>query len=402
MTQAPAPTPLGFRPQMFRPQASEAPKPARPTPLPKRPKGRWFVGLLLVGTLAFAGHHVWSTWFRYRAFGTITCKTVEVSPPWDAVVEFVHRRQGDRVRQGDLLMTVQNLELRHRSAQIADELVVEQAKLEAEAARIKWEAAYSLDQNRGALATYYEVYGTLLQEQSKLEENANALARVEKPEAKGTVSAETIDKLRLAKQGQDAKIGMLEESLAELKRRADEADVLLRNGKELSVALVDHSREQLKPIVARITALKAERARVVERLAGGEIRSPVNGVVLKHLRQVGESCKSDAAIVSLLDESSLQVVLYLDQKDTTAFAPGDSLELQFEPYDQPLHCTLARLGDQFEPAPEQIRHNYREGQELLPAYLEPAGEDERWMALRRNGVVKLSRSAPSALRLAKR
>jgi multidrug resistance efflux pump len=396
MSQAPSLPALGFQPQAF-----TAPKAARAAPLPKRPKGRWFVGLLLAGTLGFAGHHVWSSYFRYRAYGTVTCKTVEVSPPWDAVVSFVHRRQGDRVRQGDLLMTVQNLELSHRSAQIADELKVEQAKLEAEAARIKWEAAYSLDQNRGALATYYEVFGTLLLEEAKLEDHANALARVAKPEARGTVSKETVDKLRLAKQGQESRIAMLKESLAELKRRADEAEILLRNGKELSVALLDHSREQLKPIVARMAALHAERTRVHERLAQGEIRAPVNGTVLKHLHQVGESCKASAPLVSLLDESSLQVVLFLDQKDTAAFKPGASLELQFDPYDQPLHCTLVRLGDEFEPAPEQIKRHYREGQELLPAYLEPDGDDERWMALRRNGVVKLSRATPGGIRLAK-
>ena len=396
MTQAPAPAAFGFQPQAYTP-----PKPTRPAPLPKRPKGRWFVGLLLVGTLGFAAHHVWSSYFRYRAYGTVTCKTIEVSPPWDAVVAFVHRRQGDRVRQGDLLMTVQNLELSHRSEQIADELKVEQAKLEAEAARIKWEAAYSLDQNRGALATYYEVYGTLLQEQAKLEDHANALARVAKPEAKGTVSKEAVDKLRLAKQGQERRIEMLQESLTELKRRADEADILLRNGKELSAALLDHSREQLKPIVARIAALNAERTRLQERLTQGEIRAPVNGTVLKHLHQVGESCKADAPLLSLLDESSLQVVLYLDQEDTAAFSPGANLELQFDPYDQPLHCTLVRLGDEFEPAPEQIKRHYREGQELLPAYLEPAGEDERLMMLRRNGVVKLARATPGGLRIAR-
>lgn len=397
MSPATAPQPLGFQPQRFAP-----PKRSRAAPPPRRPKGRWFVGLLLLASVGWAGHHVWSSYFRYRAYGTVTCKTVEVSPPWDGVLAFVHHRQGDRVRQGDLLMTVQNLELRHRSAQITDELRVEQAKLEAEAARLKWESAYSLDQNRGALSGYYEVYGNLLQEEAKLEELSNALARLEQPETRKVVAEEQVDRARLTKQGQEHKISMLKESLAELKRRADEANLLLKGGGELGSSLLEYSREQLKPNLARIAALQAERVRLSERLALGDVRAPVSGIVLKHLCQVGESCKTNQPIVSLLDESSLQVVLYLGQDDSTAFAPGCEMQVEFEPYDQPLRCTLVRLGDAFEAAPAQLKRHYSEGEQLLPAYLQPASDDERLMALRVNGVVRLTRAAGCDVKVAKR
>ena len=395
--QPTVPQPRGFQPSTFAP-----PRPTRPTPLPKRPKGRWFVGLLLLGFVAFAAHEVWSSYFRYQAYGSVACTTVEVSPPWDGVVIFVHHRKGDRVPQGELLMTVQSLELRQRVAQIADELSVEQAKLEAEAARIKWESAYGLDQNRGALVNYYEAYGAVLQEEAKLEEFTSSLARAERPSAKGTIAGETVEKLRFAKQGQAQKIEMLKEAVAELKRRADEAGQLLDGGTGLIAAHLEYGREQLKPNLARIAALQAERARLQERLAQGEIRSPVNGIVLKHLAQVGESCKANEAVVSLLDEESLQVVLYLKQADSTAFAPNCEMDVEFDPYDQPLRCTLVRLGDQFEPAPEHLKRYYSEGAKLLPVYLEPAGNHERWMVLRENSVVRLARTARCAPALASR
>ena len=104
--------------------------------------------------------------------------------------------------------------------------------------------------------------------------------------------------------------------------------------------------------------------------------------------------------MTLLDEESLQVVLYLNQEDSTAFKPGCEMDVQLDPYDQPLRCTLMRLGDEYEPAPEHIKRYYREGQKLLPAYLQPASDDERWMALRVNGVVKLARTAAGAIKLA--
>jgi membrane fusion protein, multidrug efflux system len=398
MAQKVAPQALGFQPLKFAPPTSA---PAKPAPLPMRPKGRWFVGLLLIGACAFAGHQVWSSHFRYQAYGTVAGKSIEVSPPWDGVLVYVHHRVGDRVRQGEPLMTVDNLELRHRSAQITDELRVEQAKLEAEAARIKWESAYSLDQSRGALASYYELNGSLLEEESKLEEISNSLTRMTRLAAQRAVAKAEVDRLHFAKEGQRKKISMLKEALVEQKRRADEAEVLLKSGKELSAGLVERGREQLKPNLARITALQAERSRLQERLVQGEVRAPTNGIVLKHLRQAGESCKANQPIVSLLDEGSLEVVLYMHQDDSAAFAPGAGLNVQFDPYDKALHCTVVRLGDQFEQAPEHIKRYYREGEKLLPVYLQPSVDDERWMALRVNGVVKLPRTAAVETHLVK-
>src|SRR5262245_6290656 len=103
------PASLGF-PQL---PSRHSPEPAaRPTPLPKRPKGRWFVGLILLGFCGSAGYQVWQAYFRFQAYGTVTGRTVQVSSPWDGVVRYLHVRPGDKVRQGQLLLTLDNLALR--------------------------------------------------------------------------------------------------------------------------------------------------------------------------------------------------------------------------------------------------------------------------------------------------
>jgi hypothetical protein len=93
--------------------------------------------------------------------------------------------------------------------------------------------------------------------------------------------------------------------------------------------------------------------------------------------------------VSLLEEGSLQVVLYMPQDSSTILGPGQEVKLTLDPYPEPLMCRVHRLGDQFEPAPEQIKRHYFEGQRMLPVYLEPGSEATRWMALRIGGVVRL-------------
>jgi hypothetical protein len=83
---------LGF------PQASNLAKlnpVARPTPLPRRPKGRWFVGLLLLAAVSYGGYQVWETFFRYRAYGMVTGRVVQLSPPWEGVASYLHVREGE-------------------------------------------------------------------------------------------------------------------------------------------------------------------------------------------------------------------------------------------------------------------------------------------------------------------
>src|SRR5262249_19722246 len=142
---------------------------ARPTPLPRRPKGRWFVGVLLLAACAYGTYQLWHTFFRYRAHGLVTGRVLQLSPPWEGVGQYVHVREGETVRQGQLLLSLENMELRQRRAQLDDELRLAQAALDAETAKLKWQAAFHLDQSENALARYYETWGELLQQQALLD-----------------------------------------------------------------------------------------------------------------------------------------------------------------------------------------------------------------------------------------
>ncbi len=135
--------------------------------------------------------------------------------------------------------------------------------------------------------------------------------------------------------------------------------------------------------------MQAERGRLQQRLDQGQVRAPANGLVVKIHQLAGEHCKADHALVSLLEEGSLQVLLYMPQKASTLLAVGADVNLILDPYPEPLTATVVRLGDQYEPAPEHLKRHYREGQKLLTVYLQPRDEAVRWMALRVGGVVKL-------------
>src|SRR5262249_15722812 len=80
-----------------------------------------------------------------------------------------------------------------------------------------------------------------------------------------------------------------------------------------------------------------------------------------------------------------------------SLAVDKEVSVTVDPYRDPLECKVVRVGDEFEPAPENIKRYYSEGQKLLPVILQPNDDCARWMALRVGGVVKLPhRSFPFA------
>src|SRR5437588_4411340 len=95
---------FGFPP--LPPHASVAPHQqtmSRPTPLPKRPKGRWFIGVFLLGSCAYGGWQVYDSFLRYRSYGIVTGRIVQIAPPWNGDLTAFHVREGDTVRQGQPL-----------------------------------------------------------------------------------------------------------------------------------------------------------------------------------------------------------------------------------------------------------------------------------------------------------
>jgi multidrug resistance efflux pump len=361
----------------------------QPTPLPQRPRGRWFVGLFLVLFCGAVGKQVWDAFFRFQAYGSVTGRALQVSPMWDGVVRSIHVREGEEVRQGQLLVSVESLELKHRHAQLGDDLRVAQATLDGEVAKLKWQAALHLDQGKGAQALYYEAHGELLREQAKLEQLNASLRRAGQSLAQHAVAPEDYDQIRYTRQGQEQKIAQLKKSVEELRQRMEQARSLRPTKGGSGDSIADYGGDHLKPFLARIEALHAERGRVQEQMEQGEIRAPVNGVVLKVAHFAGERCKAGDLLVTLLEESSLEVVLYVPQQAGDQFTEGSTVDLLVEPMARPLSGTVVRCGATLEPAPEHLKRHYPEGQHLLPVYVRPGEEAERWLALRVGATVRL-------------
>ncbi|MBK7875119.1 MAG: biotin/lipoyl-binding protein [Planctomycetes bacterium] len=346
----------------------------------KRPKGRLFLGAVLCAGILWPAVEVWNAFFRYRGWGTVEGRVIELAPPWDGEVASVEVREGEWVEQGALLVRLRSLELEQERTRLDDALRIERAAMEAALGELQLTAALRAeerqDRRHKAAADHLAALGDLLREKTVLESLERQRSRRDGLREQGIVSDESYSDLLLQEQGQRAKVEKLEAAVEELRLRAD-------------VSSPDESAaaRTLRPHLLRLTALREERKQLDERLAQGEIRAPVGGRVIERACFVGERASKGRGLVSVLENDSMHVLLYLDQEQSRALEVGDRIPLRVEPHQELVHCTVEHKGVELEPAPKSVQRHYASDARLLPVVLRPEPD------VRRAGLLRIGEVA---------
>jgi multidrug resistance efflux pump len=364
------------------PSHSASPLPAntRPTPLPKRPKGRLFVGFLLLALCILIGYLIWDWQFRYEAHGVVQGRVLRVSPPWDGNVTALHVREGDTVRQGQLLLTFENIRHHQQLAKVADELKLAQAKLEAQVSQLRWQSQLRGDRNQKALGEYYEMWGELLDQRSRLMQAEADLKRLQTTQRKNNLAVrqKDLDNAEFRVSGQRAKTEKLSNAVEELKKRV-----------EIYEQFQDDASAQIRPEILNIENLQAELKRLRQLVQQGHVCSPVNGTVVKVNCYGGDFSTASQTVMEIVEEHSLEPVLYVPQNRAAQWQVGDKVEIQVASGQRQVVCRVTRLGDQMEPAPPNIERYYRKSETLLPVFLKPERHGDDLSRLCLGSEVKL-------------
>ena len=358
----------------------------RPTPMPKRPKGKLLVGTFLATVVGFGAMTVWNSLFRYQAYGGVTGRVVELSAPWGGVLQTMHAREGQVVRQDQLLATVFNPELDGQVDAKRDELRIAQATLDANVSELRLQSELRGKDQHRALAQYYELWGQLLQEKSTLADMVTKLERSETLSQQALVAEQTLQELRFDEAGQRAKVEKLTEAVQKLRGVVEQSETDL-----------DDLHPQLKPFALRIESIQNEIRRLRKTASLGAIRSPVNGRVIKVHRFTGEYSDPEFPIFEVLVDGSVEAVLYVSQEDTSQFHVGQLLELELPPASEYAKCVVVRIADKYEPVPKSIEIHYRRDEKSLPVYARPLEGSQDVSVMRLGGEARLPYSVASPL-----
>lgn len=376
------PAPRGFqssfvaRPQWPREADADAPGFSQPKPMPKRPKGRFLIGGLLAAICLTVAWAVWDSFLGVAAYGVVTGDTLRVAAPWDGQLAELHVTDGESIAQGQLLASIVSPELARQISRTKDELKVEQARLDAESSRIRWQAGENA-------AEYFELWGSL-------QKNRQELSRLEREQKRAEsvgefIPKEELEKLKFAASGMRDLIEKLEAALEKRRQRAEPS----HDGE------AEPGWDQLQPVLARIESLQAELCRLERQLEEGELRSPVDGVVTRVHHMNGQRVASLETVLEIVDTGSLEATLFMPQDESRTLPVGTEVTLKIEPLQQKRTYQVVGTRERFESAPSAIRRYYLSDQQLLPVILRPTSpppkrESENEPGIQIGAVVKLT------------
>ncbi len=366
--------PAGKKKPIRNPQVRSGP------PLPKRPKGRLFVGSVFLIVLAAVGVTLFNAVLRYTAYGEVVGRRIELAVPWPGVIQSIHVREGDHVRFGDLIVRIDNLELRQKIEEIDDSLRLQRAQLASELAMLKWEAEKIRDLRKLSQSEFYDKWSELLWEQSRLADLNVQLKRLEPIHREGAASSEQLESLRFQFAGQQKRVEQLTEAVRALKQRSDESPI------ELDL------EDRVRPTLARIENLQAELQRTRKLIQQGDVRAPAGGRIVRTHRFAGEYADPTMPVVELLVEGSTELVLYLPQAKAEDYPVGTMVTVNVNPANANVACQVHRVAMEMQKAPAALARYYQSDETLQPIYLHVIDGDTSAGSLKLGSQLRLPRA----------
>lgn len=338
---------------------TNAPTPAPQAP-PTRPRGRLLIALLMLIACSAGIATVWDSLLRYSAYGVVTGRIIEVGVPMDGVLTSVNVSEGDVVRQKTRLASIVDLDFEHQLARVADELRFTEASLQAEIAKIQWQSHVEETEMTKSIAELFESASRMHNESGSLELLRYQLNLNRDLHAKDASSRVDLDSYEIQERAKHEELESIQQAILVLKDRAEKAVASPRLG-----------AEQIQPMIAKSEMLLNEISRLRSKIGQGDLRSPVNGTILRRHRPAGECIKSHDPLFSVLEESSLEIEVYLPQHMSGDYKIGDIVKLRIDPIEELVACEVVNIAAEHRRPPDHIEVFYRSNVHLLPVRLKP-------------------------------
>ncbi|MBL8819736.1 MAG: HlyD family efflux transporter periplasmic adaptor subunit [Planctomyces sp.] len=330
------------------------------TPPASRSRGRLLILLLLLAAGSGGILTVWDSLLRYKAYGVVTGHIINVATPIDGVVSTVHVREGELVRQDTPLAVIHDLKLEQSLARVTDELRVAEAELNAELAKVQWQSHVEETEMTRSIAEFFESTGRMHAELGNLELIREQLNRNTILAEQQATSMWEKESFQIQEKAATENLNAIQQSLVILKERAEKAASSPRLG-----------AEQIQPLVAKSEMLLNEIQRIRGLIALGELKSPVSGTVLRRHHPAGECLKSHESLFSVIEESTLEIELFLPQEMSRRYQVGDKIDVRIDPLEELVACEVVSIGKEHRSPPQQIEIFYRSNIQLLPVRLKP-------------------------------
>jgi multidrug resistance efflux pump len=253
--------------------------------------------------------------------GMVTTDSIIISSEIQGRVQQLLVKQGDAVKRGELVATIQPQEWKADMTFYVNTERQWEAQVTQAAADLKFQEAQTSSQIRQAEANLASAQAVVLQAEADFE-NANlTFKRQDDLHRQGVESAQSFDQARTGLEAAKAHVESLRKQAL-----AAEAAVALAKANAEQVAV---RRAALEATQSQLAAAAAQKQRAKVRLDYTEIRAPIDGIVDVRAALAGEVVTPAQAIVTLINPDDLWVRADVEEGLIDRIRLGEKLPVRF-------------------------------------------------------------------------
>ncbi|MDR3191869.1 MAG: efflux RND transporter periplasmic adaptor subunit [Treponema sp.] len=290
------------------------------------------------------------------SFGSITYRIKnDITVQVEGTISSLYVKEGDRVRAGQPLALLRNLDLETRREQYENALDAARAKLSTARTGMR-EARLAVEAR--ILSVAKEEF-SLTQQELEFAEAAEALEKQRKLLSLGGLTGAAFRDMEVSLSAREAGIAVLKKDI-EITRLGLREEDLAAAGLEPSPDPAEKIRQfvelNTRAAAAELEAAEAEQRNAeknlesVNRLIGELlIRSTVSGVVGALYFENGEHVPQNEKFATLMDTSGVFAVFYIQEQDMIRFSEGAAVEIEIPSLGQRVQAKLDEISPVADP-----------------------------------------------------
>jgi multidrug resistance efflux pump len=286
-------------------------------------KRKIVVPLLLLLALAGAGvyYRIYARPQPMQLTGIVTTHDVLVSAQIQGLVQKLLVKEGDTVRAGQLLASIQPEELQADRSYYAHSEQSTAAQVTQAEAALRFQEAQTRDQISQAEASLASARAQVRQAEADLSQMQIDFNRAKSLRAQGIDSQQQFDQARAAYEAQQAHVQALEQEVDVQKA----AVALARSNQEQNVV----RRNEVAVLLRQRDAASAQTRKALVRLDYTTIQAPVAGVVALDVVRQGEVVAAGQPILSIINPDDLWIRADVEETYIDRIRLGDRFLVRF-------------------------------------------------------------------------
>jgi multidrug resistance efflux pump len=335
--------------------------------------GRILVLAAIMSAVAFSGYIAWDSMARYQAHGVVDAEMVRVYSPAEGSIASLKVAPGDRVETNELVAEVINTDTHRDLAKVRDEIRVTQAEIRAKHSEMIWERARNNEIYNKASAELEAARGKVGEYEARLAAAEIEVTRLSNARETGGATGREYDQAVADRASYGAMLQGARRTVIAMEKRL-----------ALSARLEDDGRDQIAPYLQRLVYLQNEEARLLDKLAESQIRSPVTGTVSNLHRHAGERVNQDS-LFEVIKDGSAKLVLYYESQQNLP-ETGEVIKVWVPALNRYAITEVVGRSRDTVPAPDQIKTHYGHDEKLVRVFLSPINVDPDQLVV--GGVIR--------------